>query len=353
MIVCSENVRLAIIGCGAVARERYLPAADLVPNLAVTHVVDLDIERARDVAAHFQIPNYVRDYRQVFGQVDAVVVATPPSSHTQISIGCLNQRLPVLCEKPLATSVEEAQEMIAASQQAHTPLAVGMVRRLSWSSQLLRRLIQTDMLGDIHLFDVEEGHEFNWPLCTGHIFQTGKAGGVLTDTGTHLLDLLLWTFGSQHTQLFSYRDDNWGGVEMNAIVELAIEWHAKQVPGKIELSFTRELRNTLRIYGEKGYLEAPVLGGPEVFFYPCDENVYPVVLKPYNAGPRKSVEEFALQLANFADAIRNNSDNYVAADEALPAIAMIEQCHRSRELMAQAWEARHLESFFEAKTSGR
>jgi len=209
------------------------------------------------------------------------------------------------------------------------------------------------MLGDIHRFDVEEGHEFNWPLRTGHIFQNSMAGGVFADTGTHLLDLLLWIFGSQRTQLFSYRDDNWGGVEMNAIVELAIEWHAKQVLGKIELSFTRELRNTLRIYGEKGYLEAPVLGNCEVLFYPCDENEESVILKPYNAGPRKSVEEFALQLSNFADAIRNSSNNYVVADEALPIISMIEQCRHSRELMVQPWEIRHLESFFEGRGNER
>lgn len=349
MIPRSEAVKLAVIGCGAVAQEMHLPAASLVPNIAITHVVDLDIERAREVAARFRIPYYARDYRQVFGQVDAIIVATPPNSHASISIDCLSQGLPVLCEKPLATSVEEAQAMIAASQQAHALLAVGMVRRLSWSSQLLRTLIQIGMLGGIHRFDVEEGHEFNWPLCTGHIFQAGKAGGVLADTGTHLVDLLLWIFGSQGTQLLSYRDDNWGGVEMNAVIELAIEYRLKQVTGRIELSFTRELRNTLRIYGEKGYLEAPVLGGSEVVFWPHDKSSKPVMLKPYEALPPKKFAEFALQLAYFADAITNGSNNYVEAKEALPTLALIERCHRSRKCMVQPWEMKHLESFFEGK----
>jgi len=346
-----EKVKLAIIGCGAITQERYLPAVELIPHLDITHVVDLDQERARQIASLFQIPNYAHDYRQVLSQVDAVVVATPPSSHAPISIHCLEQGLPVLCEKPLAPSVEQAQAMIAASQQTHTILAVGMIRRTSSSSQLLRRLVQTGILGDIQRFDVEEGHEFNWPLRTGHIFQDKKAGGVLADTGTHILDLVLWTFGSQRAQLFSYKDDSWGGVEMNAILELAIEWRGKQTPGKIELGFTRKLRNTLRIHGDKGYLEASVLGSPQVLFYPNHENDKPIIMTPHNTKPRDMVERFALQLLDFSDAILNNSNNYASADQAIPVIDMVEQCHHSRKRMVQPWEMKHLESFFGSKSN--
>jgi UDP-N-acetylglucosamine 3-dehydrogenase len=353
MITSSQKIKLAIIGCGAVTQERYLPAANLVPNLTLTHVVDLDIERVRDVANRFQIPNCVDDYRAVFAKVDAVIVATPPSSHAKISIDCLRQGLHVLCEKPLATSVEEVQAMITASQQAHTHLAVGMIRRLSWSSQLLKRLLQIGMLGDICRFDVEEGGEFNWPLRTGHIFQDSNSGGVLADAGSHIFDLVLWSLGSQRAQLVRCRDDNWGGVEANVTVDLTVEWHSRPVPGRIELSFTRSLRNTLRIYGEKGCLEVPTRGSPGVLFYPDDENVEPVILKLPDARPRRRVGEFAVQLANFADSIINNSKKYATADEVLTTMSIIEQCRRSRERMVQSWEMKHLESFFEGKNNGQ
>ncbi len=116
----SEPIRLGIIGCGAITETRYLPAVRLLSNLVLTHVVDLDLERAESVAKHFDIPNFVDDYREIFGQVDAVVVATPPNSHAQISIDCLDNNLHVLCEKPLASSVEEAKQMIAASRRSGT-----------------------------------------------------------------------------------------------------------------------------------------------------------------------------------------------------------------------------------------
>jgi predicted dehydrogenase len=352
MTACTEDkVKLALIGCGAVAEQRYLPAADLVPNLALTHVVDLDRERGREVADRFQIPNCVRDYREVFGKVDAVVVATPPRSHVQICIDCLSQGLHVLCEKPLAISAQEVRAMIAASRQTHTHLAVGMVRRLSWSSQLLKRLVQSGMLGDIDRFDVEEGGEFNWPLRTGHIFQGGNSGGVIADAGSHVLDLSLWLLGSQRAQLVRCRDDNRGGVEANAIVELTVERPSGPVSGRVELSFTRTLRNTIKIYGDSGCLEAPTRSGLEVLFYPKGENVDPVVMKWPNARPRKKVDDFAIQLSNFTDSIVGPSKKYVSAHKVLTSISLIEQCHRSRESMVQSWEIKHLESFFEGKSN--
>jgi predicted dehydrogenase len=361
MMTSLKQIKLAIVGCGAVAQTRYLPAVDLIPNLTVTHVVDNDVERAREAADRFQIPNFVRDCREVFGKVDAVVVATPPRSHAQICIDCLSQGLHVLCEKPLATSAEEVQGMIAASQQTHTHLAVGMNRRLSWSAQLLKHLVQSGMLGDIYRFDVEEGGEFNWPLRTGHIFQDGNAGGVITDAGSHVLDLSLWILGSQRARLVRCRDDNWGGGEANAILELTVEWSSgpvsgqrvsgRWVSGRVELSFTRTLRNTLRIHGESGCLEAPTRGGLEVIFYPKGEDVDPVVMKWPNARPRQKVEDFAIQLSNFTDSIVGPSEKYVSAHEVLTSISLIEQCHRSRKFMAQPWEIKHLESFFEGKSN--
>jgi len=349
MIASSEEVKLAIIGCGAITQARYLPAANLLPNLTITHVVDLDAETGHEVANRFQIPEFAREYQQVFGKVDAVVVATPPSSHARISIDCLNHGLHVLCEKPLAVSVMEAKAMISASQRSNRHLAVGMNRRLSWSSQISRRLVQSGVLGDIYRFDIEEGHEFNWPLRTGHIFQDSNAGGVLADTGVHVFDLLLWTLGSPKAKLGLCRTDNWGGVEANAVVELVVEWHSRQTPGGVELSFTRELRNTMRIYGDNGVLEAPILGGLEVSLYLADNPVEPVILTPHHVGPRNRVEEFAVQLSKFVEAVLHDSKTYVTADEALATLSLIEQCHYGGERMGHAWETVHLEPFFEGK----
>ena len=79
MINSRKPIKLGIIGCGAITEGGYLPAVKLLSNIVLTHVVDLDLERAGGVARHFDIPNFVDDYRLLYGQVDAVVVATPPA----------------------------------------------------------------------------------------------------------------------------------------------------------------------------------------------------------------------------------------------------------------------------------
>lgn len=346
------KVRLAIIGSGAIAEEGYLPAAGMVSNTDVTYVIDLDSERAREVANRFQVPRFEMDYHKIFGKVDAVVVATPPGSHAKITIDCLNHGLHVLCEKPLATSVQEAKEMVATSERTSTHLAVGMIRRLSWSSQLLKKLVQTGVLGKIDHFDLEEGWEFNWPLRTGHIFQGSNSRGVIADTGPHLFDLLMWILGSQCARVVNCKDDNWGGIEANALIELAVDTPSQKVMGKIELSFTRVLRNTIKIYGETGCLEASTVGANEVYFYPFGENEEPIILTSQNARPKKKNEDFTIQLQNFADSIINGSKKYVPAEESVKTMILIEECYHSRKPIAQPWEKKHLESFFGGKKNG-
>jgi predicted dehydrogenase len=341
-----EIVRFAIIGSGAIAEESYLPAAEMASNAVVSHLVDLDIERAREVGRRFQISNFVSDYREIFGKVDAVVVATPPNSHAQISIDCLNHGLHVLCEKPLSTTVKRAKDMVEAGERTHNHLGVGMVRRLSWSSQILKKLIGSDLLGHIHRFDIEEGWEFNWPLRTGHLFQNENSRGVIADTGSHLFDLLFWILGTQRAEVLSCKDDNRGGIEANALIDLAVEGSSQRSTGRIELSFTRRLRNTMIFCGERGCLEAETVGAKKVYFYPSGQNDEPLILRPCNSRPGKRNEEFSLQLSNFAESVINGVKKYVLADEAVMTMSLVEECYGARRLSVQPWEMKHLEPFF-------
>lgn len=347
----NDRIKLAIIGCGAITQISYLPAAAQIPNVIVTHVTDLDIQRARDVAEQFSIPNAGRDYREVFGVVDAVVVATPPASHASISNECMKNGLHVLCEKPLAMSLEEAKNMVSISEKTGTHLAVGMIRRLSWSSRFLKKLVASGMLGDIQRFETEEGWEFGWPLRTGHMFDGRDSKGVILDTGTHLFDLFLWLLESDYSRIISCRDDNWGGREANALIEMEIQRSSGKATGVIELSFTRNLRNTLRIFGERGYLEASNVGANEVIFYPIGKEEEPVIMKRKKLSHNNKMEGFALQLSIFVNSVMNNIREYVSANEVLSTVSLVEECYRLRKAVAHPWEAKHLEKFLEGGQS--
>lgn len=341
-------IRLAFIGVGAVTQELYLPAMAGMPQVSITHLADLDLVRCREVAAAFNIPHAISDFRELFGQVDAVVLATPPGSHAPLAVACLENGLHVLCEKPLTTSTEAARRMIDAARAAGRYLAVAMVRRLSLTSELLHTFISTGMLGRLERITIAEGYEFRWPLRTGHLFQDSTAGGVLIDTGTHLLDLMFWASAGSEARLIRYRDDSWGGVAANAIVECEVQTPYGTPYAEITLSFSRPLSNTITLAGEHGRLIAPTLhGGTEILFYPAATPSTAVVLRRQdNPPPRLITDQFALQVARFAETIATGEHLSVPATDALPTISLIEQCHTSREMMVQPWERKHLESFF-------
>ena len=242
-----KRFNLAIIGCGAVVQERYLPASKLVSNLEVTYLADTNIKRAKDVAAQFQVPNYTADYQEIFGTVNVAVVATPPKLHDQITLDCLTHGIHVLCEKPMAMSLKEAKEMLRVSKETETHLAINMNRRSCYSSQLAKLMIEDGFLGKLERLEAEEGYEFNWPLKSLHLFKKEEAGGgVLGGPGPHLLDLLFWFIG-RDVEIISYEDDNFGGVEANALIKLKVKHNDNEISGTVKLSLTRNLRNFIRI----------------------------------------------------------------------------------------------------------
>ena len=332
-----RTIRLAVVGAGAVTAARYLPAAATAEGVEVTHLVDLDLERARALAEEHGVPDVSDDHRQVLDAVDAAVVATPPASHRGITEDLLDAGVHVLCEKPLTVNAEEGEAMVAAVSRSGSILTVGMVRRYGRSARLLRRFVEMGVPGRIHRVDAEEGGGFTWPQRTSHIFEAGQ-GGVLRDTGTHLLDLVFWMADATDARVSSYRDDSWGGPEANARVDLEVETPSGAAEARVEVSFTRQLENRIRIHGTDGVLEAPTLGGAEVLFTPADGSD-PVRLIPGAGRERSRVEDFVLQLEDFVEAIRSTGAPPVPAESALLPLRLIEHCHDMRAVSLLPWEA--------------
>jgi predicted dehydrogenase len=225
-----------------------------------------------------------------------------------------------------------------AARRSPALLSVGMVRRLSRSARLLRSTVERGILGELVGATVEEGGEFNWPLRTAHVFEGTKEGGALRDTGTHLIDLLLWVLGARGARLVEYRDDSWGGPEANALVELEVDVASGRIPARVEVSFTRKLENSLRIEGEHGTLEGRSVGGAEALFRPATGPEREVLLRAGDGKARTRVEDFALQLEAFARAVRTGGPPPVSPAEALPTASLIEECYLGRRPRVQPWE---------------
>ena len=128
----TENIpTIAVIGAGAIADIFHLPALSRRPEVrGRLIVVDRDGERARTTAARHGITRYATDYRGVLDEIQGAVIAVPHRLHVPLSRECLTHGVHVLCEKPLAETAAEAEELAHAADQAGVTLRVNNTRRL-------------------------------------------------------------------------------------------------------------------------------------------------------------------------------------------------------------------------------
>jgi predicted dehydrogenase len=142
------SLRIAVIGVGHLGRHHARILASL-PGAELVAVVDKQPARAAEIAAANGTSPFV-DYRDVLGQVDAVTLAVPTELHREIALPFLSAGVPVLVEKPIARSLEEADEMIAAAARARVALAVGHTERFNPAVAKARALLADPRFIEVH-----------------------------------------------------------------------------------------------------------------------------------------------------------------------------------------------------------
>jgi predicted dehydrogenase len=173
-------LRIAVIGVGHLGHHHARIAATL-DGASLSAVVDVDADKARRVAgAHGA--RALADWRDVVGAVDAVTVAVPTTAHAEVVVGCLEAGLHVLVEKPMASTLDEADAMLAAAASAGRVLAVGHTERFNPAAAAALAHVEDPRFVEVHR------------LAT---FQERSLDiDVVFDLMIHDLDLLLASVGS-------------------------------------------------------------------------------------------------------------------------------------------------------------
>ena len=118
--------RIGLMGCGVVAGYGHLPALKQNPGLELVSLLDPDEKRLRSAQTEFDVPNAFTESEPFFESgLDAVVITSPAPCHRQNVLDAARHGMHVLCEKPIAMNEAEAQEMIAAMEQADLLLFTG------------------------------------------------------------------------------------------------------------------------------------------------------------------------------------------------------------------------------------
>jgi len=321
-----KPLRFGLIGAGAIAQQAYLPVFKEFNIGQLTCLVDTDADRALASAKDFNLSYVGKDLEAIFDYVDAVIVAVPNYLHFPISKTCLEAGKHVLCEKPMTINVRECEELIFLANKHSLKLSVAHVRRFYPAVEKIKEIINSKKLGDIESFDFEEGTVFSWPTVSGFFFDKEKAGGgVLMDIGFHLLDLLLWWLPYEIVHV-DYEDDNLGGVEAFAKIEIGF---ANDITGRVKLSRLSVLKNFYTIYFEKGIVKWDPLSARRIYIEKFQESSKTIKIKKGN-----SVKDM---LYNFIYSIQNDQRLLVGGEDGLRVIQLIERCYNSRKVLPLEW----------------
>lgn len=334
----SEPVRLGIVGCGAIAREAHLPVIAGEPGVEVTVLCDRDRGNATLAAREVGLDAAITtELAELAGKVDAAIVAVPPRFHAPITIQLLELGIDVLCEKPLAITVADGQRMADAARRSGRVLAVALMMRFFPHNRWLADLVEDGEIGAIREVIVEDGAPLDWPMASnGYFDRKATGGGVLFDSGVHLLDRVLWLFGDLDD--IAYEDDSFGGFESNARLSGVLRIGDRPVPARMDFSWSHRLRRSIRVVGERGTLEA-FTSDPRTLTLHRATSRGPMEMQIRCAERWDPRSHYRAQLADFIAAIRERREPFVTAESALRALAVIETAYARRTSMAQPWLA--------------
>jgi predicted dehydrogenase len=194
----ASGLRVGFIGAGWT--ERVQIPTFLLGGLQAQAISAGHIENARRVAATYDIPDVFADWRDLIRaeSVDLVSIVTPPPLHAEMAVAALQAGKHVICEKPTALNMAEAEAMFAAAQAAPARLAiVDHELRFHPPRAHLRRMLRDGAIGNpLYLYlDWLYGHRLDAHLPWNWHSDADQGGGTLGALGSHLLDLARWLLG--------------------------------------------------------------------------------------------------------------------------------------------------------------
>ncbi len=192
-----EKLKIAVIGAGNIARNAHLPVYAERDDVEIVAICDWNLDRSREIAAKFNIPHAyttVEETLEKQPEIEAVDICVWNRSHAPVAIAAAKAGKHILCEKPMAWSVEHAEQMKKAVDEAGVTFMVAVMTRYANESQVLKAEIDAGRLGDIYYAKTGYMRRRGTPI--GWFTDTQKSGGgPVIDIGIHCIDRTWYLMG--------------------------------------------------------------------------------------------------------------------------------------------------------------
>ena len=198
-----RTVRVGLIGCGNIGARAHLPACTQIPETELVAVCDIIEERAQAAAERSCATAYT-DYRQLLERkdVDVVIIALPNDLHAEATIAAAEAGKHVLCEKPMALTLGEADAMIEAARKAGVKLMIGHTRHFDHRYTSVKEQLDAGKVGRPVFIRRAERQFLPFPPDAWE-WDPERGGGVFLNIGVHCTDLFRWFFGQEAVEVYA------------------------------------------------------------------------------------------------------------------------------------------------------
>ena len=212
----SSNVRIGMVGAGAIAQIAHLPVLRKMKGVEVVGICDSDGPKARALAMRMGVENYYTDIEDLleYGKVDAVVISTPNHLHEVHAISALAAGAHVIVERPIALGSAGVTKVLKAAEKAKRNVLVAMNHRFRSDVQAVQKFVSGGELGDVntintgwHIYRAAK-HALGWRSR-----KSESGGGVMMDLGLPMVDLAWWIAGRPNVERVSANLKSTGQVD--------------------------------------------------------------------------------------------------------------------------------------------
>lgn len=331
-----RTINFAIVGCGRIAQRHAEHIANYGKLAAVCDVVP---ERARDLAKKYSCAEFFRieDLLRTQGDVDVVSVCTPNALHAPHSVLALQAGKHVVCEKPMALTSTDCQDMIRAAQGAQRTLFIVKQNRFNPPIVALKKAVDDGWLGDI----VNVQLNCFWNRTNEYYLTSDWKGRLALDGGTlftqfsHFIDLLLWLVGDVvriyaitknllHKDIIEFED--------TGVIALEFQNGALGTINYTVNSHKKNMEGSITIFGEKGTVK---VGGQylNVLEYQSidgHEIAHIAECRPANEYGfyQGSMSNHDKIFENVVDVLHGKADIATTAEEGMKTVELVERIYR-------------------------
>ena len=319
----ADTLKMAVIGTGGMA-QGHIGKLLSMPEVELAALVDINpqaLERTktRHGEAAASIPTFA-DYKEMLAEVkpDAVVIVTPHTLHFPMAMDSLDAGCHVLLEKPMVNKVSEAHSLLKKIEETGKVVGLGYQRHSMPHFRYIKEKIASGEFGQVQFINALQ--QQGWAKGTAGSWRQDAAlsgGGQINDSGSHLLDIVLWTTGLAPKEVAAFMDNRGTPVDINSA---------------LSIKFTNGAQGNISVVGDAaGWYEDITIWCDNGSFYVRNDGTFRV-----QGTDGKTTEMDASQMPEGSD-VDTNFVNAIQGKEAVAAAPI--NGLRTIELTEAAWES--------------